>query len=379
MMFSLEDNEETVVENTNSPEQTAEESEVMVESDELAENNAAIDEANDNIAVMERLVIKMEEAVENGEGVDELTSGALDTTFEHIANRLGVEYSGYMVSTEQFGSSNTRLAATKISLEMMDGKLKEFKENLIKKVKEWWDKIRAFFSKLVSLIAVKQRTYKGLEEKFKSIKDKATENSSATFDNATLSSAFGDGTKGQPGKVTEFVKGAKGGLEHVADIVNNWEGKSAEQGLSSSKGGKTVEFIGGDTMVDDVETGTVYFVKNTTKKSNSSGKCLAMTKSQVQAALTDINDLLEWAHKFVSKEVDPVKASRKIMEEINYFVKEAEGNEKEKYVEDRKRIVAAANNIGAAANTAPKYAIRTAGLAMAYVSSSMSTWTVSKD
>jgi len=379
-MFSLEDMDETVVDTGPSIEDSAEETELMADNSDLTEDSAAIDEANDNIAVMERLIIKMEEAVESGDGFNEETAGNMDVVLEHIVNRLGVEYSGFMVSTEQFGSNNTRLAATKIALEDMKEKARAFWENLKKKVMEWWDKIRAFFSKLANMIAMKQRTYKGLTEKFNSIEDKVNNDKQKTFDSGSLSSAFTDGSKGMPKNVETYVKNASGALDHVAKIITSWSGKSAEQGISSTAGGKTVVFVGGDTMVDDKDTGTVYFVANKQPKKNTSSTCLAMTKGEVGQALKYIGALLEKATKFVAKDIDPVKASRNIIKEIDYYVKEAENDEqKEKFVADRKRIVAAANNIGSASKDAPTYALRTAVLAMAYVSNSMGAWELNKD
>lgn len=126
---------------------------------EVAEAASEGTEAADQMQQVEELV---QDAVENGEGLDPVAAEAVRISVEAICARIGANpksvYSLY--ATENFQSASSRKANSRIALEGIG----EFLKNLYEKIKaalnNMWTKIKAFWAKHVSTLG---RVKKALE------------------------------------------------------------------------------------------------------------------------------------------------------------------------------------------------------------------------
>lgn len=148
--------------------------EVEEESEKHLDNLDDAEVGIQKVEQVEEITDTLDESIEKGEGLDETGAEILEVAIESIFGKNTKRIKKIMPAMESFGSSNSRVAATKLASEELkfaiEGKLEEIKDWLIKQ----WEKIKAFFAKTfktangINLLAKKK-----LEE-IKDIKGKTT-------------------------------------------------------------------------------------------------------------------------------------------------------------------------------------------------------------
>jgi uncharacterized membrane protein YdfJ with MMPL/SSD domain len=92
--------------------------EVATEAQEIAQAADDTVAAAADAETLEKVQDVVAQTVQSGQGMDETTAQVAQVVVESICNRLGIPHAHrLMPATESFGSSNTRLAATKVALE----------------------------------------------------------------------------------------------------------------------------------------------------------------------------------------------------------------------------------------------------------------------
>jgi len=183
-----------------SPEQAqapVEAADLNEETGDIVDHAEAIDEAGDAVDNLEEVQEVIETAADEEGGLSPVAAEAIGIAIKSICARIGVQpkrlYSIY--ATENFSSSSTRMANTKIALEGV----REFLENLwdqIKKhIRSLWEKVKAFWAKHFSKVGRNFKMLEALDRRVGSLKkDKPTEETSIDL-SGSLASAFGWETK----------------------------------------------------------------------------------------------------------------------------------------------------------------------------------------
>jgi hypothetical protein len=110
----------------------------------------AVDDAQDDIETLGDIQDVMEESVEEGEGLSEGAAEMAEIAIESIYRRLGIRNTRPMPSLESFGSSNTRVHATKIAMEANGEMMLKLKNAAISLIKALVDKIVELWNKLTN-------------------------------------------------------------------------------------------------------------------------------------------------------------------------------------------------------------------------------------
>lgn len=368
MMFSLEDMDETVVD-TNA--KTAVDPEIIEDANELESDSEAFDESVDNLVTLEALAIAAEESLEDG-GLDPAAANIMEISTEHLCARLGMSNTKLMVANEQFGSSNTRLAATKISLEEgMWNTIKEGWNKMIAWIKEQCKKIADFFRKLVNGFSYQEMQIKKFDEKVALIKDGAKFTKS--FKDETLCEKFRHASGGSSATGKDCIQT----LSNTVQVVNKVS--STVKSFKVDKGSATIFKVDTDKSV--LLNGHKYVVSESGMMQllsppaggGSSYQCDTMDKTQMGSVLTSCKALLKEVQEMVTKDVDIKRFENEIIKEITKAQKAAESAEaKQMQAENKKIISANAKAIFSVSNVIPKLAITTVSSALGYVSKSLS-------
>lgn len=191
LVFAMED--DTVVENTGAPEAAAEveagAAEVVQQTGEVEELQAAIEDAEEGAETLEKIEGVLEESAESGEGVDETAAEIAEVAVESICARLGIRSSKSFPAMESFGSQNSRLSATKIALENIGEHIKRIWEAIKAAVKRLIEKVKSFFVGLIKNTGLLIKHLEALQERAKSIPDGATPVKNV-LENTSLAKAF---------------------------------------------------------------------------------------------------------------------------------------------------------------------------------------------
>jgi hypothetical protein len=125
--------------------------------DQVTDTVAAIEEAEEDLDTLEDIASVMDESSENG-GMDQTAARVAEVAVESIYKRLGVRSKSAMPSMESFGSTKTRVTATKIAVEEIKEKATAIWDAIVKAfqtLKQW---IINFFKRLFDANeALKQR------------------------------------------------------------------------------------------------------------------------------------------------------------------------------------------------------------------------------
>jgi hypothetical protein len=117
---------------------------------DIAEHDAAIDEAEETIEALESIREQLIEADKEG-GLTRGGANVLRVSLEHIYGRLGLPTAKVTPALESFGGHATRQSSTQIAIES----LSETAANIWKKIVEWakkiWDWIVGWYKKLFDM------------------------------------------------------------------------------------------------------------------------------------------------------------------------------------------------------------------------------------
>jgi uncharacterized phage infection (PIP) family protein YhgE len=155
LVFAMENDEvvqaatgdQAIAQSTAEVEEAA--SQVAAEAQEIAQLTEETDSAAADAGTLEKVQSAVAQTVQSGQGMDETTAQVAQVVVESICARLGIP-GGHrlMPAVESFGSSNTRMAATKVALEnAFTDTIKRIWEAIKKAIKTTWQKIKEFFLK----------------------------------------------------------------------------------------------------------------------------------------------------------------------------------------------------------------------------------------
>lgn len=118
-----------------------------VDADELSQ---AVTDAGADADTLDQIQQVMSDSVAQGEGLSEDAAAIAQVAVEAICKRLGMSSQNVMPSMESFGSKNSRVSATRFSMESITDKLKTIWEAIRKAFATMWQKIKDFFAKFFS-------------------------------------------------------------------------------------------------------------------------------------------------------------------------------------------------------------------------------------
>ncbi len=136
--------------------------EVQEEVADLSSQEAAIDEGTEAAGQLEEVEALVEQAAEEGEGLDPVAAESLRIAVEAICARVGANPKAMyaLYATENFQSASSRKANTRFALEGVSEFLKELWAKIKAAISNLLDKTTAFWNKHFSTL---NRTQKALE------------------------------------------------------------------------------------------------------------------------------------------------------------------------------------------------------------------------
>jgi hypothetical protein len=183
--------------------------EVATEAQEIAQAADDTVAAAADAETLEKVQDVVAQTVQSGQGMDETTAQVAQVVVESICNRLGIPHAHrLMPATESFGSSNTRLAATKVALENgFTDTIKRIWEAIKKFVKNTWAKIKDFFARFFVNADKVKKAAQAMKEKASKLSGKRADK--AKFTSKSVFVAFAQG-----GQLTDNT---------VVDVLSNHE------------------------------------------------------------------------------------------------------------------------------------------------------------
>lgn len=148
-----------------------------------------IDGASTDLETLEEIKDVLEDAAEEGEGIDETAAKVVEVAVEAIYARLGIPASNILGSTESFSNVRSRKTATKMAAEAIKDTIVRGWEAIKKFFKDLWKKIKELYARYVTGAG-------RLEAKAKKVKkyvsSRGTEAKEKTMDNKSYVEAFCD-------------------------------------------------------------------------------------------------------------------------------------------------------------------------------------------
>lgn len=212
---------------------------VMEEGGEIEEQADAIEEGMDASNQMEQVEELVEQAAEEGEGLDPVAAEAIRIAVEAICARVGANPKSMyaLYATENFQSASSRKANSRFALEGV----KEFLQDLWKKIKaaleNLWAKVKAFWDKHISSLGRIKKALESMKKKVSSssgkFKDQGFVEKAPSFLVSSFPVASGDITK----QVINDYIGAhvKGDVEEVVNTANDATSAAGETAKAAAK------------------------------------------------------------------------------------------------------------------------------------------------
>lgn len=413
--------------------------EVQSEETEISDLNAAIEEAVEDAETLGDVADVLEGSVEpaedgsGGAGIDQPAAEITEIAVEAICARLGINTSKLMPSMESFGSTGSRVTATRVSLEGVMEALSKAWETIKKAFAALWVKIKSFLAsifdantRVLNAAKAAQAQLKGLTgkqpsaEKFEnksigaafSIEGKAVNAESAltilsnhhegTQEFVSVGEAFERGAKSIEKLIDDVANMKKGAQDAgvnsilaedlskvIGEIANSAKAKLFEKTGPGEDGFKTYEtpqLVGNKvfSIVCKTESATsgafISFVENTAHKSADVSEVYTLSIPDLNKTVDAIlnlakaNDTLKSKQAFVGKFEATVNG---LINKAIAKVKSLDGQEnvaegvKEGLSEMRKLTANLGNTFGALALRYPSLSIQAGKMALNYVSASM--------
>ena len=190
LVFAMEDDQ---LVSDGAPEDTGEiqagAAEVVQQAGEVEELQAAIEDAEEGAETLGQIEGVLEESAESGEGVDETAAEIAEVAVESIRARLGIHGGNTFPAMESFGSSNSRLSATKIALEGVKETIIRIWEAIKQAVIRLWEKVKSFVIGLFKNNTQMSKHLEKLMERTKKMPESAKPEKSE-LDNKSLAKTF---------------------------------------------------------------------------------------------------------------------------------------------------------------------------------------------
>lgn len=205
---STEEQAQTAVEVSNDA------AEILEASAEVQNDGSKIETALDATDDLGEIATVAADAVESGEGLDEVSAELASIAIERIRNDLGLRSEMRLVpATESFGNKNTRLTSTRLVFESVT----ETMVKIWKAVKSFavsvWEKVKALYVRIFGSTKQLKAHLENLREKAQKANGKKEKE---TIDNKSLASAFSIEGKADLGTVETIIDNGTG-LMNTAD------------------------------------------------------------------------------------------------------------------------------------------------------------------
>lgn len=213
-----------------------ESAEVQQEGDEIGTSVAQIEDAVQAGEELEAIGEEVVETVESGEGLDEKSAEIASLAIESIRSRLGVRGAPRLVPVaESFGSTNSRLASTRLIVEGITDTLKRVWTAIKQFAARVWDKVKSFIANLFNSTTMLNKHIASLKERARKLPSGAAPKEKQ-IKHAGVARAISLGGKAD---LSTFEKVAKNteALAAVAKKASEQTGKivGAAQGLASGE------------------------------------------------------------------------------------------------------------------------------------------------
>lgn len=163
--------------------------ETVVEGGEAEDLNAAIEEAVEDVTDLEDVGDTMEETVEEGgEGVSPEAAEIAEIAVESLARRLGIRSAKPLPALESFGSTNSRVSATRIAVENIGEMVVKAWEAIKTAFKSLWAKVAAFIDRIFNVNTRLKASAEAALKRVGELKDKKA--AAADFESANIARAF---------------------------------------------------------------------------------------------------------------------------------------------------------------------------------------------
>ena len=281
----------------NTPFSEGESDAAVLDAVEAGAETAAMDEENQRIATqledasdaesdLVEVADTLQESVDAGTGMDPVAARATEIAVESIMKRCGEIGVGKKVvaSVESFGSTNTKLHSTKVSLEGVWETIKEYWKKFKEMLIQIMNGIKDFFAKFFDNAEKTKKAAESLKKEVGELgskKAKETEMSSGAAKAFSLKGAANEGTVktilGNQTKLLENTTKAFGNFQGLISKVSSVNLQNAEQTKLDGSGaflGYNLRKLG---IVDGI--GRDVPEKDATKEDSS-----AKTKTEVQYA-----------------------------------------------------------------------------------------------
>lgn len=331
---------------------------VMEEGGEIEEQSTAIDEGVDAADQMEEVEALVEQAAEEGEGLDPVAAESLRIAVEAICARVGANPKSMyaLYATENFQSASSRKANTRFALEGVS----EFLKDLWKKIKaaltNLWAKVKAFWEKHLSSLGRTKKAIESMKAKVSSSSGKIEGPAYIEEAPSYLNDALGGGEltvksfKDLISAHEKFLDEASVIAEKTAEynrqastvtdiekvIASLTDGNKEVKGLV---GGVDIKFI----FETDAEEGTVNFeIERTVADKKDKGGVALADKAGLKGLLDDvlklINNTIKSKEKSVKLQESFNKYSAAVEKAINATVDSHEKAEEAKKLRKAMKI-----------------------------------------
>ncbi len=162
--------------------------ELSQDAQEVGDLVAQVEDAQLADQELQQVADTMQQSIDEGTGLDTGAAQMAEIATESIMNRLGLKGQRVIPATESFGSSNSRVAATRIAMEGVVDTIKKIWEGIKNFLKMVWQKITDFFAKFFSNTDKLEKAAKALQDKVGGLGSKAPKEKK--IDNSSIAAAF---------------------------------------------------------------------------------------------------------------------------------------------------------------------------------------------
>jgi len=385
--------------------------EIQTGSDDIEEISDAAEEASDDVDTLEGIQDVMAESVEKGEGLDETAAEIAEVAIEAICARLGIKAGTTMPAMESFGSSNSRVAATKIAMEGIADKVKSILKAIQAAFVKAWEAIVEFYKTHAAVLGRLQKLATSLKDQ--AAKAGVVKADAGTISNSTVLSAFNIGGKVDATTARSVIEGqialtkkilsAKSSLDKVVSEVTT--GATDFESFNKANFEKAVtEFVvkvkvdsgslvGGATLLEvpEVKGDSTLSrimckieVANNVKKVESAP---ILDKTQMADICGGVSELVKQSEAYNKEQGNITKLADNIKKSLSSLINNAEkmmaeadknADTKKAFNEIRKEIEGMSGLLQRIAVTVPSLNMKAAKAGLGYVNDSLKKYETDK-
>ncbi len=364
---------------------------------DIVDQTAAMEDAVDDAETLTDMAEVAADAVEEGTGIDENTAEVLDIATEAICAKLDLSGGRVVASLESFGSTNSKVAATRIAVESVSDRIKEIWTKVKEFFKNLWSKIVGLYEYITSSATRLQSAAKSLKEKAASIEGSPKQ---AKFKSESIAHGIGH----DAAQVSKLIKDHHKLTMEIGPIFSKVEEvtKAAEEVITAAKEGKAAPKLEALTKSKEglaaaatsiigqgvalyggakasVSNGEVAFSRDGEGK--GSEEVAVLTKPQMEEICADVIELAKATDAFkkvkntVQKSVDNcVKAADAAIYSVDALSKtkdQKEAGALEAVAQAKKAVSAVGGSIAKLTVALPSMNISAGKTALRYVEGSM--------